>query len=1024
MHAASMFVLLLLMVGVSSNTVSADEPPAVRRESSEVAEPRKANPSIEWKPTASWLASRGKAPAPRLAILVAADDANISKLQELLEEEASRGWHGEILDRVQRENILRELPHAAIDREANALKLGQLTQADYLLIARIEDDRVRCRVNHFPSTAVVVEFDVDRVAEDRLAKQITHRALRAIAERSRDQSRITVAIGSFLVDDLFSNYTDLDQNLHVALRERLSKIAQIDLAERFHPTQLLREFELARAGLVPSLMARLTAPASDALILGDVRPTARQELNRKDVELEYRIRVISPTGLFEPFDVRFLLPNADANDAADQIATAVRTLLTRLPETPVRKADAVSLATEFESLKQRAFKLLPSPPMANGDFYSNREYVGSLQSGPPLVIERATRAVENALLLKGDDSQLLVCATLLLHALAESETSRRPVENPTPRQRALIELCCDYIEMALALNFNENSRGITYNVLIGSNDFWYASPDRTRSIIARMIRDGVAEGWYPHQVEAARSKLIENAPDLSTKIELFQIAEHDSGSKSESRFRRLGTIVDHYLKLRDNKAEVRQLREAKDQLLAFADELGKQESALSRGMAHYVRVYVSYYTKPRDPLWKAELREAIDLIPAVSTEDGPELAKQDYTLRVYDFVRWSNEKSPTKAARALLRHYIARQVEANNYEHGQLPEALSLLLPRLKSEVERTEGLQLLMTLLERYNYGGSADYDRMRLARWRNHLQQSLSETKGLTRDRLVQIKLEPVEGQTRVKKILWAFDHLWAIRCDYYLQDWSGDIHRFAPTETVATKLQGLSSRITDLAAANDQLAVASIDCGLDLIDRTGQVVRQLRPANSPLPTAMVRAVASDGLRFTLGLPGRDDTGNSYYFLYDLAPKADTLQKTTIKLDYREYYQSCFDKVANQFAFQTWDSRFHEVEADRWTFRKTADHEPIHTVTVIDAGEKPIFAYTGFELNYVYDFVRWQDRLIFATGNGLYVARPGTDKLKCLLSELELEFSSLCPVGDKLFIGTNKGLFRLDATVLAESE
>ena len=64
------------------------------------------------------------------------------------------------------------------------------------------------------------------------------------------------------------------------------------------------------------------------------------------------------------------------------------------------------------------------------------------------------------------------------------------------------------------------------------------------------------------------------------------------------------------------------------------------------------------------------------------------------------------------------------------------------------------------------------------------------------------------------------------------------------------------------------------------------------------------------------------------------------------------------------------------------------------------------------------------WQDRLIFATGNGLYVARPGTDKLTCVLSELDLEFSSLCSVGDELFIGTNRGLYRLDAKLFAEQK
>ena len=241
--------------------------------------------------------------------------------------------------------------------------------------------------------------------------------------------------------------------------------------------------------------------------------------------------------------------------------------------------------------------------------------------------------------------------------------------------------------------------------------------------------------------------------------------------------------------------------------------------------------------------------------------------------------------------------------------------------------------------------------------------------------------------------------------------------------PTETVATRVKRLSDRITDLAAANDQLAVASIDSGLALVSPTGEIVRQIRPDNSPLPTLMVRTVASDGSRFILGLPGVvAETGYGSYFLYELDPKAGTLKKTATRLDYDAYYQSRFDKVANRFVFQTWDSRFHEADGQRWTFRRTPVRDPMHRVTVTDSANKAVFTHTGFELNYVYDFVHWQDRLIFATGNGLYVARPGTDTLTCVLSELDLEFSSLCPVGDKLFVGTNRGLHRLDATVLAQ--
>jgi hypothetical protein len=183
------------------------------------------------------------------------------------------------------------------------------------------------------------------------------------------------------------------------------------------------------------------------------------------------------------------------------------------------------------------------------------------------------------------------------------------------------------------------------------------------------------------------------------------------------------------------------------------------------------------------------------------------------------------------------------------------------------------------------------------------------------------------------------------------------------------------------------------------------------------------MVRTLATDGTRFFLGLPGRNDqTGYGVYFQYELDPQAGTLKKTETKMGYHAYYQMRFDKSANRVVPQTWDDRVYEADGARWTFRRTPIRDAIHRVTVTDCTNKPIFTHIGFDLNYVYDFASWQDRLVFATGSGLYVALPGTDKLSCVMNDLDLEFFSLCPVGDKLFVGTNRGLHRIDAEVLAQ--
>ena len=182
------------------------------------------------------------------------------------------------------------------------------------------------------------------------------------------------------------------------------------------------------------------------------------------------------------------------------------------------------------------------------------------------------------------------------------------------------------------------------------------------------------------------------------------------------------------------------------------------------------------------------------------------------------------------------------------------------------------------------------------------------------------------------------------------------------------------------------------------------------------------MCTVVAKDS-RFLLGIFGRVEQFNSgSCFIYDLDPQANTLNKTDGRLNYDNRHQTRFDKRSNAVVMQSWDDRVYEADGERWTFRRQPVRDAVHAVTVTNSAKKVVFQHTGFDLNHVYDFVHWQDRLIFATGNGLYVARPNTDKLRCVLNKLDLEFSSLCPVGDKLFVGTNRGLHRLDAKVLSQ--
>jgi len=61
------------------------------------------------------------------------------------------------------------------------------------------------------------------------------------------------------------------------------------------------------------------------------------------------------------------------------------------------------------------------------------------------------------------------------------------------------------------------------------------------------------------------------------------------------------------------------------------------------------------------------------------------------------------------------------------------------------------------------------------------------------------------------------------------------------------------------------------------------------------------------------------------------------------------------------------------------------------------------------------VFDFVFWKGQLIFATGNGLYISKPGSNAIRCILSEPDLLFFSLCPLNNRMYVGTSNGLYYL---------
>ena len=954
---------------------------------------------------------------PRLAILVGDKTDDPMMLQALLEAEAFRAWTGQLVERKQLDRVLREQQFGAALDPNDRLQLGRVLGADYLLIVRRDAGQVCCLVNRFPDATVITEFRVLPASPDGLAKRIAVRAFRAINTdaRGNGEDKLYVSIGSFLYDDPFERYATFSDELHERLRKQIATDPRLVIAERFYPSHMLREFQLSRGGLTQTVAASLAAPPSDVLIVGQFEPSRVQPLDGKSVELSFVVRLLSPTALFPAKELRFATSGPDAEQAAENIGPASRRIVESLADKPLRRTgDGQSEGDEFLALKQQALRLLPFPPKEDGNFHSNRSYRGSSQIGSkPYIQQRALRAVENAMLFRGDDTQLLVCAGVLLQGLSNTvrwrEGRDRGNAKPGPQERALLEAGFDYLENALLLESNENTRGVCYEAITRRDR--PLLPDRVVAMAGRMVREGTEGGWYPHQVKWAWIWLVRLAPDVETKIGHIQQAA-DQNVEPDTLLNLLETIDARLLEHPEDKGVA-------VQAVRLADDLVRRDSAFHQALGHYLRSRVDYCADRRDLRWVPHARRAVDLIPAMFAEHGQAFVECNLSYRLYSMLSAlpgiSGRAELTGETLDLFETYATKQTEIGNYRSSSLAQGMLLLLPAMSKQGRHEAASRLLSPLLEHYTHGGSADFERTRLARWQDHLRQTIAPEPRLRRDQVQQISLPTVDRNTRIKKLIHARGRVWILRCDYWLQDRHGGLFSLPAGATKATRLADIDGVVTDIAASSDQLAVATIDRGLFLLNGTSGSARQLKPDNSPLPSERIRTLASDGRCFYLGLFGKQ-----FYHVYQLHPQENTLRDMESKISYHAYYQTKYSQAEKRLVVQTWDERTFEDGGKMLRLKRMPLRDAIHVTTITDGTGQTFFQHEGVELNYVYDFIRWHDKLVFATGNGLYVVWPEDRKLRCVMNELELEFFSLCGVGKNLYVGTNQGLFCISNRLL----
>lgn len=413
-----------------------------------------------WTPPASLLA--GVDDARRMAVTVREADPDTSlpgPLMSLLEAEVAAQWDGFLVERDALPTVLEELERAlALGEQASGQPTtGRLLPADLLLEVEVKSDAVSAILRRFPSTDIVFDKTYHKRLEPAsLAMRITTDALRRLREVERDPHRPTVAVGSIFHEDPHRRFDAFMSKLDHLLREALLQQDDLLPAERWRPSALLDEFDLARTGLVEQSAASLAAPPADLLLLGEFQPKAEHALDEPGILLEFTLTLISPTELHPVRKITFVGRSDEPEQVVEQVMVHLNAAGEHVRERLETGDKRRFSDQEYETHKRRAFEQLPNPPEFDGDYFlDNGRGSPHMLDGSLTELRRALRALESAMLFKGDDTQVLVATAAILNRVAE-----RTARDDQPNARLAQATALDLIERAYLLDSNANTRGM------------------------------------------------------------------------------------------------------------------------------------------------------------------------------------------------------------------------------------------------------------------------------------------------------------------------------------------------------------------------------------------------------------------------------------------------------------------------------------------------------------------------------------------------------------------------------------
>jgi hypothetical protein len=972
---------------------------------------------------------REKEPAS-LAVLVRHEPGNdelAGKLQPLLEAEAARQWPGHLVERAELEKLMAELkmaatgPGAREDAGGNGLlQLGKLSHADCLLTAKVTATGVKATMTRFPATAIVHERTYgQRLQPDSLALRIMTDAMKALRQRDRDPGQPYVSVGSFYYADPHRRFFQFSRNVGVQLRQKLGENEHIVLAERSFPSDLLSEFELARGGLTDHVARNLSAPPADVLLYGEFQPQPDQDLDSEAVVLDHTLVVLSPVGLCQKREAKFSCrsnePETVSGQALKLIEQSTAEVRKRLAAGKRRRFSE----QEFDSFKKQAFRLMTTPPLEEGVFYRQGSYRGPVQHGKPEDHRRALGMLECAMLFRGDDPQVLVCTGATLDGLARSGRYSDAAKN------GLLDASLELIERAYRLESNYNTRGMYWRFCMSGSRSPAQRPPCSLEAARQIWSTRETESWHPHEIDSAFTTLFAGETDAEQQQAMFLQAAPDYEAK-EDGLRNLFLMFGAFTKrVYQSDGDAETLRQAR----RFARRLIAERSALMRSLGHmlYLAVYSEMGEANKEagvPAAFAEhFQDAVDLLPELHEAYGKEFTGCNYSYRLREFFQTYEKVAQQHGLdddfAKCMEQYVDAQMRAGNHNHGGIVPVLRTLLPLMWKSRKYDRAHGLITEFLKHYTVGGSADYARMWLARERSRFARALGAAIPLGMDRLDKIEFDD-GGTDWVTKLVATDNGVFGIRGYQWYR--RGQVFRLALESRKANVLNRITGNVRDLACADGLVGIGSEYGGFYLLDVQSLETRHFTPQNSALPGRTVTLVCDRGKDFFIAVPDKE---NYYTLVYRLETSASKISHTDTKFGAHVYWQmkaNPSEAEASVVVPQTWYHRTAIADGKTLEYSCSDKNAAVNEVTVTSGGEAQLLRYRGFELSYVFDFVQWQGQLIFATGNGLYASKPGSNEIRCLLSEPDLLFFSLCPLDDRMYVGTSEGLYCLEAALLTE--